>query len=121
VGKSEATDWQGPTVAYTWQDAIAYAQDILQLCNLNWEIKRSDFAPWHPGRCAELLMNGEVVGTAGEVHPRVVEALGLASRTCAWELNLGVLMAAAPATRTAPRVGTQPVAKEDLALVVRQR
>ena len=31
-------------------------------------------APWHPGRCAELLVDDRVVGHAGELHPRVCEA-----------------------------------------------
>ena len=34
--------------------------------------------PWHPGRCAELLLDGARVGLAGELHPRVVAALGAA-------------------------------------------
>jgi phenylalanyl-tRNA synthetase beta chain len=69
VGKNEEENWQGKARAYTWQDAIAYAQDILRLCNLEWTVKRSDFAPWHPGRCAELIVDGKAVAHAGEIHP----------------------------------------------------
>ena len=61
VGKVENSDWQGAARSYTWQDAIAYAEDILQLCNLQWSVKRSDFEPWHPGRCAELIVDGKAV------------------------------------------------------------
>jgi phenylalanyl-tRNA synthetase beta chain len=84
VGKIEASDWQGPARSYTWQDAISYAQDILQLCNLEWSIKRSDFAPWHPGRCAELIVEGKAVAHAGELHPRIVAAYGLPERSVAF-------------------------------------
>jgi phenylalanyl-tRNA synthetase beta chain len=116
VGKSEASDWQGPAKAYTWQDAIAYAQDILQLCNLNWTIKRSDFAPWHPGRCAELIVDGKAVAHAGELHPRIVAAYGLPERSVAFAVGLSAL----PETSLVRpfSVGTMPAAMQDVALIV---
>lgn len=116
VGKSELTDWQGEAAPYTWQDAIAYAQDILQLCNLNWSIARSDFAPWHPGRCAELIVDGKAVAHAGELHPRIIAAYGLPERSVAFAVGLSALPDSAlvrPFT-----VGTMPAALQDVALVV---
>jgi len=116
VGKSELTDWQGAATSYTWQDAIAYAQDILQLCNLNWSIARSDFAPWHPGRCAELIVDGKAVAHAGELHPRIIAQYGLPERSVAFAVGLSALPDSAlvrPFT-----VGTMPAALQDVALVV---
>jgi len=116
VGKSEASDWQGAAKPYTWQDAIAYAQDILQLCNLNWSIARSDFAPWHPGRCAELIVDGKAVAHAGELHPRIVAAYGLPERSVAFAVGLSALP---ETTLVRPfSVGTMPAAMQDVALIV---
>ena len=116
VGKSEATDWQGPARSYTWQDAIAYAQEILQLCNLEWNIQRSDFAPWHPGRCAELIVDGKAVAHAGEIHPRIIAAYGLPERSVAFAVGLSAL----PDTELVrpSTVGTMPAALQDVALIV---
>jgi phenylalanyl-tRNA synthetase beta chain len=116
VGKVESSDWQGPARSYTWQDAIAYAQEILQLCNLNWSIKRSDFAPWHPGRCAELIVDGKAVAHAGELHPRIVAAYGLPERSVAFAVGLSAL----PETSLVRpfSVGTMPAALQDVALIV---
>lgn len=116
VGKTENSDWQGPARSYTWQDAIAYAQDILQLCNLNWSIKRSDFAPWHPGRCAELIVDGKAVAHAGELHPRIIAAYGLPERSVAFAVGLSAL----PETKLVRpfSVGTMPAALQDVALIV---
>lgn len=116
VGKNEASDWQGPARPYNWQDAISYAQDILQLCNLNWSIKRSDFAPWHPGRCAELIVDGKAVAHAGELHPRIVAAYGLPERSVAFAVGLSAL----PETKLVRpfTVGTMPAALQDVALIV---
>ena len=116
VGKIEEENWQGKARAYTWQDAIAFAQDILRLCNLEWTVKRSDFAPWHPGRCAELIVDGKAVAHAGEIHPRIIAKYGLPERSVAFAVGLSAL----PDSQIVrpSRVGTMPAAVQDVALVV---
>ena len=74
------------------------------------------YAPWHPGRCAEILVDGAVVGHAGELHPAVCAALDLPRRTCAMELSLDALPL--PGVAPAPVVSTFPPALIDVALVV---
>lgn len=118
VGKVESEDWQGKARSYTWQDAIAYAQDILQICNLEWTVKRSDFAPWHPGRCAELIVDGKAVAHAGEIHPRIVAKYGLPERSVAFAVGLSALPESPLVQPT--RIGTMPAALQDVALVVDQ-
>ena len=118
VGKVENENWQGKARPYNWQDAIAYAQDILQLCNLEWTIKRSDFAPWHPGRCAELIVDGKAVAHAGEIHPRIIAKYGLPERSVAFAVGLSALPESEIVRPT--RVGTMPAAVQDVALIVDQ-
>jgi len=74
--------------------------------------------PLHPGRCAELVVDEQIVGYAGEVHPRVVQAMGLPPRTSVMELNLDLVLAASTEVVPGPRIDTYPVAKEDVALIV---
>jgi len=116
VGKTENEDWQGKARPYNWQDAIAYAQDILALCNLEWTVARSDLSPWHPGRCAELIVNGKAVAHAGELHPRIVAAYGLAERSVAFAVALSALPDSALVRPTT--VGTMPAAVQDVALII---
>jgi len=116
VGKVENENWQGKARSYNWQDAIAYAQDILALCNLEWSIARSDLAPWHPGRCAELIVNGKAIAHAGELHPRIVAAYGLPERSVAFAVALNALPDSALVRPTT--VGTMPAAVQDVALIV---
>jgi phenylalanyl-tRNA synthetase beta chain len=116
VGKIESENWQGKARSYNWQDAIACAQDVLNLCNLEWTISRSDFAPWHPGRCAELIVDGKAVAHAGELHPRIVSAYGLPERSVAFAVALSALP---DSELVRPmRVGTMPAAVQDVALIV---
>jgi phenylalanyl-tRNA synthetase beta chain len=116
VGKVENENWQGKARAYNWQDAIAFAQDVLALCNLEWSVARSDLAPWHPGRCAELIVNGKAVAHAGELHPRIIAAYGLPERSVAFAVALNALPDSQLVRPTT--VGTMPAAVQDVALVV---
>ena len=50
--------------------------------------------PWHPGRCAEVLVGGVELGHAGELHPKVCQAFGLPPRSAAVEVDLDLLMRA---------------------------
>lgn len=116
VGKTTGDNWRAKARAYEWADAIAEAQTVLDLCGLKYTVERSDFAPWHPGRCAELLVDGKAVAHAGELHPRVCSEFGLPPRTCALVINLDAL----PESNTvkAAAIGSMPIAVQDVALVV---
>ena len=75
-------------------------------------------APWHPGRCAQLLVGDELIGHAGELHPRVVHGVrSAAADSAAAELDLDRLLGSAALVR-APDLSGFPVGKEDVALVV---
>jgi len=65
-----------------------------------------------------LVGADRVIGHAGELHPGALERFGLPPRTVAAEVDLDVLLAAAPEVVPAPRFSTYPVAKEDVALAV---
>lgn len=116
VGRAEKEDWRGKGRMYDWTDAIALVESVLSACNLAWTVSKSDFAPWHPGRCAEILAEGKMVAHAGELHPRVVAEFGLPPRACAFVVNLSALPA--PRVTRAPILGTLPVAVQDIALIV---
>ena len=116
VGKVENENWQGKSRDYNWADAIALAEDILELCNLQWIVARSDLAPWHPGRCAELIIDGKAVAHAGELHPRILAAYGLPARSVAFAVALNALPQSQLVRPT--KVGTMPAALQDVALIV---
>ncbi len=105
-------------VDYLWSDAIAVAHDLANVLNLELTVRAARLAPYHLGRCAELLLDGQVVGHAGELDPRISQAHGLPGRVMAGEVDLDALVAAAPIVGPKPNFSTFPVAKEDFAFVV---
>ncbi len=52
------------------------------------EIRQAAPPAFHPERAAELVRAGVVVGVAGEIHPTVAAAFGLAGRVAAGEVRL---------------------------------
>jgi phenylalanyl-tRNA synthetase beta chain len=118
AGDLELPGWWGSGRPAGWADAIEGARVAARTARQELDVRKADVAPWHPGRCAQLLLAGEVIGTAGELHPRVVAALGLPARSCAMELNLDAFGVPAPAQ--APVLSSFPPVLLDLALVVGQ-
>jgi phenylalanyl-tRNA synthetase beta chain len=118
AGQWEPIGWWGEGRPAGWQDVVEAARIIAAAAGTELAVNAADAAPWHPGRCAALRVGDDLVGYAGELHPRVVEALELPSRTCAMELALEPVLATAPELATAPIVSTYPPATIDVALVV---
>jgi phenylalanyl-tRNA synthetase beta chain len=125
AGDRELPGWWGGGRPAGWQDAIEAVREVLRLTRVPFRVTADQHAPWHPGRCAAILITDEhgaerLAGHAGELHPRVVEAFRLPGRTCAAEIDLSVIETAAAALGpvAAPVISPYPVATQDVALVV---
>ncbi len=117
TGNREPRGWWGAGRPATWADAVEAARRVAAASGVELTVRAGERAPWHPGRCAELLVGDVVVGHAGELHPRVCAALELPVRTSVMELDVDAL----PAARVAvgPPISAFPPVLQDLALVVR--
>ncbi|MFI6655649.1 phenylalanine--tRNA ligase subunit beta [Streptomyces sp. NPDC050523] len=122
AGAREQAGWWGKGRPADWADAVEAARAVAREAGAELTVRGGQYGPWHPGRTAELMVvvDGaeKVVGHAGELHPRVIKALGLPERTCAMEIDLDVLEAVGNDTPQAPGISTFPVATQDVALVV---
>ncbi|MCX6463748.1 MAG: phenylalanine--tRNA ligase subunit beta [Pseudonocardiales bacterium] len=115
AGDREPAGWWGPGRPAEWGDAVEAARLVGSAAGVELRVVAADLPPWHPGRCAQLRVGDWPVGHAGELHPKVVEALGLPPRTCAMELDLDALPLVAH--HPAPRVSPYPPVGVDVALV----
>ncbi len=97
---SRGVAWEGnrtPTDAF---DALGMWATLVDALGSAGNVRQAAPPAMHPGRAAELLVDGEVVGYAGEMHPRVAERFGLAGRVAAAEIDLSGLLQ----TRRPPQV-----------------
>jgi phenylalanyl-tRNA synthetase beta chain len=117
-GERSASGWWGPGRSATWADAIEACRVVGRAVGAELSVVPGTAAPWHPGRCAQIVVGDELIGYAGELHPRTCAAYGLPPRACAAEIDLDALLAHATTVLSAPRLSSFPVGKEDVALVV---
>jgi len=116
TGELDPAGWWGPGRQASWADAIEAARLAVAAAGRTAVVKAGACPPWHPGRCAEILVDGVVIGYAGELHPAACTAFELPRRTCAMELDLDALPL--PGVTVAPVVSSFPPALIDVALVV---
>jgi phenylalanyl-tRNA synthetase beta chain len=73
----------------------------------------------HPGRAAELVVNGKAVGVFGELHPKTAAAFKLTEQAVlAADLDLEAILAAVPERFAYSPVPQSPPALRDIAVVV---
>jgi phenylalanyl-tRNA synthetase beta chain len=114
--REPAGPW-GPGRPVEAADAFEAVRVIGRAAGAELTLRAAHYLPWHPGRCAEVVIgNGAVVGHAGQLHPAVVERSGLPKGTCAVELDLDAI----PITEAlpAPVVSPFPAVFQDVSLIV---
>jgi phenylalanyl-tRNA synthetase beta chain len=114
AGQREPRGWWGDGRPAGWADAVQAARLVAAAAGVELTVRAGERAPWHPGRCAELLVGDRVVGHAGELHPRVCAALELPARTSVMELDADALPPAQ--VPVGPRISAFPPVLLDVAL-----
>ncbi len=126
TGPRDLPSWQGDDRRgpVDFFDLKGVIEAMIRDLRLSGEVvyRPVEHSTFHPGRAAELVIDGRVAGVLGEVHPLVREAFGLGldlgKPVLAAELDLDALAAGiAPLRHIAP-VPTQPAVYQDIALVV---
>lgn len=119
AGNRVRAGWDGAAVAWGWADALAAVERVVDVSGVEVRLEQGSVKPWHPGRAATYWLGDVFVGHAGELHPKVCEALGLPARSVAFEVVLDPLIEAAEGRiQSATPVSQQVLAKEDFAFVV---
>ena len=88
----------------------------LNICKREYVAVDSD-PSFHPGRCAQVLVNGKVIGTIGEVHPLVCENYDLPRGVCAAIISTEALYDSVKNERGYIPLPVYPAMERDLALI----
>ena len=138
VGCAELPGALGSGRLYDWADAVAFVRTVAQTLAVPMGVQGKDgrqrlakdnmmgepgspeaVAPFHPGRCARVVVRGACVGLAGQLHPAVCRNFGLPETACAFEIDFEKFTEAMPKKDLQVKpVSAFPPAKEDIALVV---
>ncbi len=113
-GPLEPLAWQGKSRNADFYDVKADVEKLL--APRQAEFVAADHPALHPGRSAQVLLDGVVIGHVGELHPRWRQAWELSSAPVLFELSLDAVTArAVPA---AQGVAKHQPALRDIAVIV---
>lgn len=72
---------------------------------------------FHPGRCAEIVKDGDVIGIFGEIHPLTAENYGFSIPVYAAELNFDVMLKHRSVEKEFQPLPKYPALERDFAFV----
>ncbi len=101
-------------------EALDAVHAVADAVGVDVEVRQGTHHAFHPGRCAEVFVGDVSVGFAGEILPSVALSLDLPRVVSALDLDLDVIIAAAPDHVVARPVLVYPAATQDVSLVVDQ-
>ena len=122
AGKRADDAWNQKWAEYDFFDAKGAVEallDALRLTKARFKVAEPERYPWlQPGRAAEVLSQGEVVGWVGNIHPASLQKVGVDVPVVAFELSVEHLLRLAKKELPYVDVPTLPGVTHDLALVV---
>jgi phenylalanyl-tRNA synthetase beta chain len=119
AGQRPVGRFDDPRADYDLADVKGVVEGLVAALGIEGVSYRAeDPMPFHPGRCAGVLLGDTPVGLLGQLHPRVTAALELPAATHAAELWVEPLLTAVPAMRPAPAPSPYPELSFDVAFLV---
>ncbi len=91
-------------------NAFCYGQKV--------EYIPSKKACFHPTRCADILINGEMIGSIGQIHPQIIDKLDADKPVYAGEISYAKLEKQFNGKIVAKQISKFPTIERDLAIIV---
>ncbi len=122
AGKRADDAWNQKYAEYDFFDAKGSVEallDALRLTKVRFKVADPEQYPWlQPGRAAEVLSQGQVIGWVGNIHPASLQKIGVDEPVIAFELSVEHLLRLAKKELPYVDVPTLPGVTHDLAIVV---
>lgn len=116
-GPVEPLGWQGKARNVDFYDVKADVEKLL--APRKPEFVAAEHPALHPGRSAQVLLDGEVIGHVGELHPRWRQVWELSSAPVVFELSLDAVTARV--VPVAQAVAKHQSVERDIAVIVSEQ
>ena len=111
-------DFQTKAVPVDFFYAKGIVEALADKLNLSFDfVAEKDLDSMHPGRTAAILLNGEVVGFVGQLHPQTAKDYGI-PETYVAELNLTAVEAGLKPNPSFQEITKFPAVSRDMALLL---
>lgn len=115
-GPRESVNWTATKDEVNFYDIKGDLESLLALAGRQVAFRAAKHEAMHPGQCAEVIVDGEVAGTIGALHPQLLKSVGITKSVFAFELTLEkVISATVPAFTPLSKF---PEVSRDLAILV---
>ena len=120
AGKPERTLWNPKPEAYNFYTIKGYVEKLLEYTGINrYKLERSTKDIFHPGRSTDIRIGNDVIGTFGEIHPDVQEAMDIKrERVYVADIDLTAALKYMKNAVKYERVVKYPEVTRDLAIVL---
>lgn len=120
-GQNAVNAWYQEAANYDFYDLKGIIESYFEAIRLTNKITyqaTQDYAVMHPGRTANILLDGEVIGFFGQVHPKVAKDHDLPDETFFAEINFDQVLAYDRPALVQTMITKYPSTSRDLALLV---
>jgi phenylalanyl-tRNA synthetase beta chain len=121
IGPRAQPSWQGgDTTAMDFYDLKGVLEELFSGLHIKGvRFEPDETTPYHPGKCAQIVLVDDRLGTMGEMHPLVREHYDLPETPLiVAELDLQLILDAIPGRHTMKPVPAFPPVLEDIAVIV---
>ncbi|MGE4125976.1 MAG: phenylalanine--tRNA ligase subunit beta [Pusillimonas sp.] len=115
-GPALPEQWGAPTRPVDFYDVKSDLEALLGARAADLVCKSASHPALHPGRSAQLLLDGQPIGWIGEVHPRWAQQLDMAHAPVVFEVDVDAISTIALPAPT--ELSRQPIVIRDLAVWV---
>ncbi len=120
AGKKEKDLWESKPESYDFYDLKGYVEAYLEAMGLKrYQLKRTENMSYHPGRAVDIFIGKDYLGSFGEIHPDVAEAMSIfKDRVYVGELELDKIVKYGKIAVNYKKVVKYPAVNRDLAILL---
>lgn len=122
AGAMDDSSWNHEAVAFDFFDGKGVIENLIRelaIPKARFKALAAEEAPYlQPGRAAQVLSGGTILGWVGEIHPLAADAFDAQAPVVAFELDINALMKACRPARDYVDVPVFPAVTIDVAFVV---
>ncbi|MCS5421167.1 MULTISPECIES: phenylalanine--tRNA ligase subunit beta [Psychrilyobacter] len=120
AGREERNLWDAKPEAYDFYDLKGYVESYLTAMGMTkYQLRRTENKSYHPGRAVDIFVGREYIGTFGEIHPDVAEAMSISrERVYLAELELAKVVKYGKTKIKYEKIVKYPAVNRDLAILM---
>jgi len=116
TGSAGARHWSARSRAVDVFDAKGILEVLFAEVGVDWDVEPASAMPFHPGRAANVIVDGGVVGRIGEVRPSVARRFDLEGAIVLGGIALEPVFARARRELHVRELPTQPPVLRDISM-----